>query len=326
VAGLLGVAGIGTGCSGRGARAMTENGYPAREVWNRSMRAVLYLPDATNGYYRGSRFDWSGMFAQVTVRGHTYFGELRPERNPLGNDNVCGPAEEFGMNGPLGFGETPVGGTFLKIGVGTLQKSESSWLFHHNYPVVKPLDWQVYPQADPVGWVFSASDSHTNGFAYEYTKVVEMHDSEPILLIRHTLRNCGTRPIETDHYSHNMLRLDNLDIGPDYLTTFPFVPSTNKVNPELAISNQTVRIVTDPFRGPVFQLLEGFSKGQSPTGFRLHHRKTSAAVEVQIDQPASRFGFYAERTVLCPEPFTRVLVAPGQSMTWTIRMAFEGDL
>ena len=32
--------------------------YPTLELANDELRVVLYLPDAKQGFYRGTRFDW----------------------------------------------------------------------------------------------------------------------------------------------------------------------------------------------------------------------------------------------------------------------------
>ena len=41
--------------------------FPQAEISNASIRATLYLPDAQSGYYRGTRFDWSGVDRQPEV-------------------------------------------------------------------------------------------------------------------------------------------------------------------------------------------------------------------------------------------------------------------
>ena len=38
---------------------LTES--PQVEITNGLIKARLYLPDANNGYYRATRFDWSGI-------------------------------------------------------------------------------------------------------------------------------------------------------------------------------------------------------------------------------------------------------------------------
>src|SRR5665213_822327 len=48
---------------------------PHAQISNGLVNAVVYLPDATNGYYRARRFDWSGSVACLAYKGHTYFGK-----------------------------------------------------------------------------------------------------------------------------------------------------------------------------------------------------------------------------------------------------------
>jgi hypothetical protein len=38
------------------------------------LHATVYLPDAANGFYRETRFDWSGVIGDLTSAGHSYYG------------------------------------------------------------------------------------------------------------------------------------------------------------------------------------------------------------------------------------------------------------
>ena len=38
---------------------------PHVQISNDLMQVTLYLPDAANGFYRGTRFDWSGVVAAL---------------------------------------------------------------------------------------------------------------------------------------------------------------------------------------------------------------------------------------------------------------------
>jgi len=44
-----------------GCSAIEQSSYPKALIANGLIHAVVLLPDAKNGYYRGSRFDWSGV-------------------------------------------------------------------------------------------------------------------------------------------------------------------------------------------------------------------------------------------------------------------------
>ena len=100
-------------CSLRAAEA------PSADISNGEIQAKLYLPDAENGYYRATRFDWSGVIASLAYKGHNYFGQWFEKYDPKINDAISGPVEEFLTDGTgLGYADAKPGGTFIKIGVG----------------------------------------------------------------------------------------------------------------------------------------------------------------------------------------------------------------
>src|ERR1700748_3164479 len=94
------------------------------QLSNGIITAELHMPDAENGFYRGVRFDWSGIIASLDVNGHSYYGEwfIKPYK-PTNNDAVTGPAEAFD---PLGYNDAKPGGSFVKIGVGVLTRPDDS--------------------------------------------------------------------------------------------------------------------------------------------------------------------------------------------------------
>src|SRR5581483_6171335 len=110
---------------------------PQAEISNDSLHLAVYLPDAQHGYYRGSRFDWSGVIAQLEFAGHSYFGVWFPKYDATLHDSITGPVEEFRAdNAALGFVEAKPGGLFIKIGVGMLRKPDDKpYSFSRNYPI-----------------------------------------------------------------------------------------------------------------------------------------------------------------------------------------------
>src|SRR5262249_25083009 len=130
----LAAAGMALG-GGRRAAAMDE--APTAEIRNDRIRVKLYLPDAGRGYYRGTRFDWSGMIGGLEYAGHRYYGPWFDRIDPPVRDftyagaeivvgrasGATGPAEEFVTGDTaLGFEEAAPGGAFGKIGGGALRK------------------------------------------------------------------------------------------------------------------------------------------------------------------------------------------------------------
>src|SRR6186997_3466613 len=76
---------------------------PQAKITNGIIKAKFYLPDAEKGYYRATRFDWSGVIPGLEYKGHQYFDQWNQSPyNPKLNDAIQGPVQEFG---PLGYDE-----------------------------------------------------------------------------------------------------------------------------------------------------------------------------------------------------------------------------
>ena len=61
--------------------------FPSAEIANGQIRAKIYLPDPKNGYYRATRFDWSGVISSLKYKGHDYFGQWFETYNPKTHDD-----------------------------------------------------------------------------------------------------------------------------------------------------------------------------------------------------------------------------------------------
>jgi len=113
--------------------------FPQAEISNGQIAAKMYLPDAKDGYYRSTRFDWSGAIYSLQYKGHEFYGTWYDRIDPKVINWVhqrqeivsgpcsalCGPVNEFQT--PLGWNEAKPGETFIKIGVGVLRKGEGSY-------------------------------------------------------------------------------------------------------------------------------------------------------------------------------------------------------
>ena len=122
------------------------DGPPEAEISNGIIHARILLPDPDNGYYRGSRFDWSGVIADLTANDHSYYGQWFPKYAPRIHDAIMGPVEDFL---PVGYEDAKPGETFLKIGIGMLARMDTS-----SYSIVPPYEiinagvWNVKAQPD----------------------------------------------------------------------------------------------------------------------------------------------------------------------------------
>ena len=100
--------------------------FPSTVLSNRVLKASVYLPDSEKGYYRGTRFDWSGLVSRVDYAGHTFFSEFKQEHDPRNHDDTCGTSEEFGIESPPSFAEAKPGEPFIKIGIGVLERPDAA--------------------------------------------------------------------------------------------------------------------------------------------------------------------------------------------------------
>lgn len=305
--------------------ALTQVAAPASpraEISNGSVRATIHLPDATNGYYRGTRFDWSGAVASLTWNGHEYFGQWFDKYDPKIHDAITGPVEEF-LTGEssLGYAEAKPGDRFVRIGVGAVRKpDEPAYRRFETYEIVDAGAWKVERGADWIEFVHTLGD--TAGYAYVYRKRLRLE--KDALILEHGLRNTGQKPIVTSVYNHNFFTLDSRPTGPDAVVTFPFEPRPQRPLPPLAEARGTdIRFLQRFEPGQtVFSEIEGFGSTAKDNGFTLENRASGAGVRVTGDKPLLKLYFWSAAKTICPEPYIDVSVAPGAESTWRIDYRF----
>lgn len=305
-----------------------QSSYPKASLTNGVLNAVLYLPDAKSGYYRGSRFDWSGVVPCLAYKGHTYFGVWFPHYDPLLHDAITGPVEEFrtaednANANAWDYEHAKPGEPFVKLGVGVLRRTDDTpYKFAAAYPLIDGGKWAVHATRD------SASFTHRlkgpSGFAYVYTKVLKLERNQPVLILEHELKNTGTAPIETDVYDHDFYMIDNAVTGPDMVVRFPFTPKAGPEFSNARIDGKQIVYERELQTGETASsALTGYSTQASDYDFFIENRKTGAGVEQSGDLPISRLYFWSIRTTVCPEAYVHLKVAPGHTTHWTIRYRF----
>ena len=226
-----------SGCS-----SLAQGNYPKASISNGQVQAVLYLPDAKNGYYRASRFDWSGVIPCLAYKGHTYFGIWFSHYDPLVADAIAGPVEEFrSSDGALDYDQAKPGGLFVKLGVGVLRKNDDSpYQFMYTYPLVNGGKWTVHAGHRQVS--FRQQLHSPIGIAYDYEKTVSLDPHEPVLTLEHSLKNTGTKTIDTEVYDHDFFMLDGAPSGPGMVVRFPFAPKAEKSMEPRAASTVSNRL------------------------------------------------------------------------------------
>jgi len=119
--------------------------YPKADISNGLIRAELMLPDSEHGSYQGTRFDWSGIISSLQFNGHEYFGRGYEHHDPKIHDAIAGPVEEFRTDDKgLGYDKAKPGGTFVRIGIGTVRKpDEPAYRPFETYEIVDHGAWTI---------------------------------------------------------------------------------------------------------------------------------------------------------------------------------------
>lgn len=303
------------------AGALPAQDAPRAEISNGSIRAKLLLPDKDKGYYRSTRFDWSGAIESLEFKGHNFFGQWFPKYDPKINDATMGPVEEF--DEPLGFADAQPGGVFAKIGVGALKKPEGARPYSKFtvYDIADNGKWTVRTAADSVEFTQELTDAA--GYGWVYRKVVRLEKGKPVLTMEHSLRNTGKKPIETTVYDHDFYMIDARPSGPEYVVKFPFeVKSEKSLGQGVELSGKELRYTQELQRGSAYGELTGFGASPSDYDIRVENRKAGAGVRQTSDRPLAKLVYWSIRTTACPEAYIALKVAPGQETKWRISWEF----
>jgi hypothetical protein len=305
--------------------SVEQSGFPKASISNGIIHAVVYLPDAKDGYYRGSRFDWSGVVGCLAYKGHTYFGVWFPHYDPLLHDAITGPVEEFRPRdaSPMNYDQAKPGELFVKPGVGVLRRMDDGpFKFSAPYPIVDGGKWTVRSHGNSV--LFRQDLKGPAGISYSYKKALKLDRGQPVLILEHEMKNTGTKTIETDVYNHDFFMLDGNPTGPGMVVRFPFEP---KAEPGFAngarIDGKEIVYERELQTGEsAASSLTGSSSNVSDFDFFIENKNSGVGVEQTGDRPISSIFFWSIRTTMCPEAYVHLKIAPGQTAHWTIRYRF----
>jgi hypothetical protein len=308
--------------------------YPQARITNGQITVRIFLPDAVKGYYRSTRFDWSGAINSLEYKGHSYYGSWFDGVDPKVVNKafqdgkivngppgaLYGPVDEFQT--PLGWNEAKPGGTFIKIGVGVLRKGENAGTERYNrylqYDIVDSGKWTVTRHRDSVEFQQVVSDPAT-GYGYVYRKVVRLVAGKPGMVIEHSLKNTGRNPIKSTVYNHNFLVLDHQTPGPDFTFKVPFeIKPFQQPDKSLAEvrGNQVVFMKQLSGDEELAMPFRGFGGSAADTETIIENKKVGAGIRITGDRPLTMDVCWAVRTVIAVEPYIAIEVQPGAEFTW----------
>ncbi len=293
---------------------------PTEVLESGSMRVVTFRPDTEHGFYRGTRFDWSGMISSVHYQGHEYFSEWASPDYPEINHGA-GPAEEFDLStegaiAPPGYASAKPSDLFLKIGVGWLQKDSDE---HYNsfkpYTIVDAGVWKTLKSENSVS--FTHELGIRNDLGAWYQKTVSIDGKTGTLIVTHRLKNIGRHAFQTVHMCHNFLNIDGTPVGTAYrIEVDPELPVKGEVPAPLGRENSHWRFQKELDSVTNWAFTTKAQK-QSPLRIAVANVQTGGKLEITLENDLQALVFWATPEVLCPEPFVKIDLQSGEEKTWT---------
>lgn len=296
--------------------------FPRAAISNGIIKASLLLPDRKTGYYRATRFDWSGVIETLDYAGHSYFGQWFPKYDPLIHDAIKGPVEEFGA---IGYEQAGVGERFIKIGVGALKKTaDKPYSAFALYPIENAGKWKVKSRKDAV--VFTQELQDPSGYSYIYTKTVRLIKGRPEMVLEHSLKNTGKKALETNVYDHNFFVIDQQMTGPEIKIKFPYELSGEGrgLGTIAELKGKEISYLRElqPREDMYIGSLKGFGNEAKDYDVRIENQKSKAGVRITSDRPLFNMVFWASPTTSCPEPYIHIKANPGEEFKWNIKYEF----
>ncbi|HVU97892.1 MAG TPA: hypothetical protein VHE34_21860 [Puia sp.] len=296
---------------------------PRTDLSNGPLHARFYLPDPVKGFYRSTRFDWSGVIYALDYKGHSLFGKWNSRYDPTLNDAIMGPVESFT---PTGYDQARPGGAFLEPGVGILTRPDTArYSPFRYYPIVNTGYWNI---TKAPGAIAFRQDLNAAGYSYVYIKTITLDANNASMTITHTLKNTGAQAIESDIYNHNFFVFDTLDTGPGRVLKLRWTPVATPSDPAMfdtlaAVQGDSI-IIKEPFapRRSFYTILTGYRNDAADYDLRLEERRGKIGVRIRGDRPLVKLAYWASLKTACPEPFIHIKAGPGETTTWVLTYDF----
>lgn len=271
---------------------------------------AIALHEPGDGFYRGTRFDRSGVFDSLLFKGVEMCGRWFTAYDPFMHDAVCGPAEEF----------SPVflAGGILKIGVGLLSGDAGTYDRFKLYPVLDAGEWSVRQDGGSVLF------RHRLDGYYDYAKEVAL-TGPASFRISHSL--CAGIPLDTEVYNHNFFTFGKLAIGPGRALSLPFSPcgSWRAEYDSVGFVPSGIRFSRVLSEGESVWCGGIMARGQDITPYSFRLSQDGISVHASADVPLAHMVFWANHRIACPEPYNSISAPAGETLRWTVSYRIEDD-
>ena len=289
------------------------------------LRATLYLPDPALGYYRGTRFDWSGVDRQPDVERarvlRPVVRALRPDAPR--RDHRAGrgvPDRRFGAG--LRGGEAGRAVRPHRRRRRPRKPDESAYQRFATYDIVDPGKWTVDERRGP-DRVRRTSCSDTGGYAYVYRKTLRREGDT--LVLEHS-------PGEHRPQAHRDQRLQPQLLHarqPDRPGLTSSCGSRSRRGRAAAqrrwprsSGNEVWFLRPFEAKQTVFTEVDGFGGARRTTTSSIENRRPAPACASPAIARCRSCCSGRPGRPSCPEPYIDMSVAPGTKSAWRITYEF----
>lgn len=261
------------------------------------MKLELHRP--WDGFYKGTRFDHSGIFSSLVYKGQELCGPWFTRYDPFMHDAVQGPAEEFS---PIVLDDL-----WLKPGVGLLRQDGQAY-----------DRFKLYELADAGRWEMDGYRFHHHLKAcYDYIKEIAI-TADNRFEIRHRLH--AFMPLKGDVYNHNFFTMGKMAVTPSRVIAFPFSPEGDwrAEYDSVGFTSDGIRFSRALQEGESVYSGNIHKAGDDGMPYKMRLCEGSISVLISGDVPVFKTVLWANHRIACLEPYNRIDLAPGETFSWTI--------
>lgn len=279
---------------------------PVHRLVNEHAEIIVLLPDDQASFYRGPRFDHSGIVGFAEARGHTFIGK----RSAAGERKYSlGTSMEFLEPIPTGNG-----GGSVKIGVGLIEGAGVE------ARLIQRGTWVLATGTNSIAF---SQEFATGDASYRYTKKITLADEAAAFTVSCELANSGRRAIRTVAYWHNWFRIDDTGVGPAYRLTFPYQLEPTKLKAKHGgfIVGSAIEFKTPHDTPPSHAFYAEFPWQSRVAMNRMSLTNTGSGASINLtgDWTPFKHHIFATSEEMCPEPFIELHLEPGERRSWALR-------
>ena len=137
-------------------------------------------------------------------------------------------------------------------------------------------------------------------------------------VIRHSLRNTGSKTLKGDAYNHNFFTLGLLQTGPSRTIDFPFRPDGDW---RAEYSEVGFKKGESVFTGNLHEAGRGLDG--SPNAFVLSEHQTGRSVRMSFAVPMTKSVFWSNHRIACIEPYIDFEIFSGQDFSFEIHYSLK---